>query len=186
MNEQRSGGAEEPASPKGASASMTLAAAALESHNTPERASDAVADGADALGADAVSGGGGGASASASQASTSASASAVGRGVGGGASGGGSKMQQQQQQPQLNATDVRELREIKQLLWGDNVREDVFKRWSQGNTPPRFLVFIFVFFFRIIYPLSTYPPSPSRIHAPKARPFFDRIPVQNIFVHVFS
>lgn len=35
----------------------------------------------------------------------------------------------------LNATDMRELREIKQLLWGDNVREDVFKRWSQGNHP---------------------------------------------------
>ncbi|BFG01291.1 ubiquitin carboxyl-terminal hydrolase MINDY-3 homolog [Drosophila madeirensis] len=46
------------------------------------------------------------------------------------------KPQQQQQQlppmPQLNANDMRELREIKQLLWGDNVREDVFKRWSQG------------------------------------------------------
>jgi len=48
-------------------------------------------------------------------------------------------MQLEQQQPlplpQLNATDMRELREIKQLLWGDNVREDVFKRWSQGNHP---------------------------------------------------
>ncbi|EDW37870.1 GL21329 [Drosophila persimilis] len=46
------------------------------------------------------------------------------------------QQQQQQQQlppmPQLNANDMRELREIKQLLWGDNVREDVFKRWSQG------------------------------------------------------
>ncbi|XP_017107446.2 ubiquitin carboxyl-terminal hydrolase MINDY-3 homolog isoform X2 [Drosophila bipectinata] len=127
MNDQRSGG-EEPASPKGASASMTLAAAALESHNTPERAPDAGAEtvvgaGAGTTGVD----GGSDVLASGSQASTSTSA--VGRGVGGGASACG---KQQQQQPQLNATDVRELREIKQLLWGENVRDDVFKRWSQG------------------------------------------------------
>ncbi|KAH8400405.1 hypothetical protein KR215_011363, partial [Drosophila sulfurigaster] len=35
-----------------------------------------------------------------------------------------------QQRP--SDSDLRELREIKQLLWGDNVREDVFTRWSQG------------------------------------------------------
>ncbi|XP_016994980.2 ubiquitin carboxyl-terminal hydrolase MINDY-3 homolog [Drosophila takahashii] len=37
-----------------------------------------------------------------------------------------------QEKHPMNATDMRELRDIKQLLWGDNVREDVFKRWSQG------------------------------------------------------
>ncbi|XP_034483692.1 ubiquitin carboxyl-terminal hydrolase MINDY-3 homolog isoform X2 [Drosophila innubila] len=45
------------------------------------------------------------------------------------------QQQQQQQQQHLlhfNDSDMRELREIKQLLWGDSVREDVFRRWSQG------------------------------------------------------
>ncbi|EDV91699.1 ubiquitin carboxyl-terminal hydrolase MINDY-3 homolog [Drosophila grimshawi] len=45
------------------------------------------------------------------------------------------QQQQEQQQQQLvrcNEHDMRELREIKQLVWGASVREDVFKRWSQG------------------------------------------------------
>jgi len=39
----------------------------------------------------------------------------------------------QRQQQLQTLLDMRELREIKQLLWGDSVREDVFTRWSQGK-----------------------------------------------------
>ncbi|XP_017850917.1 ubiquitin carboxyl-terminal hydrolase MINDY-3 homolog [Drosophila busckii] len=42
------------------------------------------------------------------------------------------QQQQQQQMQRPSENDMRELREIKQLLWGDMVREDVFNRWSQG------------------------------------------------------
>lgn len=91
-------------------ASMTFASAALESHKTTTITT--------ASSSPRTSG----ASASASSSSRSASAPA-------------SSSSQQEKQPMLNATDMRELREIKQLLWGDNVREDVFKRWSQGNHP---------------------------------------------------
>ncbi|XP_033172403.1 ubiquitin carboxyl-terminal hydrolase MINDY-3 homolog [Drosophila mauritiana] len=87
------------------SASMTLASAALESHKTTTTASSNPRTS--------------GACASSSSSSQSASAPA-------------SASSYQEKQPMLNATDMRELREIKQLLWGDNVREDVFKRWSQG------------------------------------------------------
>ncbi|XP_039496827.1 ubiquitin carboxyl-terminal hydrolase MINDY-3 homolog [Drosophila santomea] len=107
-----------PKSPT-AAASMTLASAALESHTTTTittASSNPPTSGA-------------GASVSPSSPSASASASALAT-----ASASASSGQERQplQLPLLNATDMRELREIKQLLWGDNVREDVFKRWSQG------------------------------------------------------
>lgn len=111
--EQRS---ENCASPKTASGtpSMTLASAALESqtHNTAagQQQQQEILS--------MATGGGSG--------SSSTGPSAAGR-----------QQQQQQQQLQLqqllNESDMRELREIKQLLWGDSVREDVFKRWSQGK-----------------------------------------------------
>ncbi|KAL7745817.1 hypothetical protein ACLKA6_010010 [Drosophila palustris] len=44
----------------------------------------------------------------------------------------GRQQQHQQQLLHFHDSDMRELREIKQLLWGDSVREDVFRRWSQG------------------------------------------------------
>ncbi|EDW56088.1 GM22931 [Drosophila sechellia] len=89
------------------SASMTLASAALESHRatTITTASTTLAPVEHVHPS----------SSSSQSASAPASASSY-----------------QEKQPMLNATDMRELREIKQLLWGDNVREDVFKRWSQG------------------------------------------------------
>ncbi|XP_052849545.1 ubiquitin carboxyl-terminal hydrolase MINDY-3 homolog [Drosophila gunungcola] len=144
MNEEivreRSGGEESSVvSPKTASsaaaaaaaaaASMTLASAALESHTTASANVSSTPPG------------------SASPTTSGAGAAAGGGGGGGGASGGGGAegaggavasasggllQEKLPLQLQLNATDMRELREIKQLLWGDNVREDVFKRWSQG------------------------------------------------------
>ncbi|XP_017068383.1 ubiquitin carboxyl-terminal hydrolase MINDY-3 homolog [Drosophila eugracilis] len=113
MREQR-GGEESSSSPKSAAAtaspSMTLASVALESHTTTTANAS-----------------------SCSRASPSSNPPTIGAGASASPSASASSGQSmQQQQPQLNAIDMRELREIKQLLWGDNVREDVFKRWSQG------------------------------------------------------
>ncbi|XP_017040518.1 ubiquitin carboxyl-terminal hydrolase MINDY-3 homolog [Drosophila ficusphila] len=112
QREQRGG--EESASsvsPKKAAAAAAAAAAALESQMTTTT------------------------TASSSSSSNNPAPAPTTSGAGASASGCGGQekqQQQQQQQPQLNATDMRELRDIKQLLWGDNVREDVFERWSQG------------------------------------------------------
>lgn len=108
--EQRS---EKCASPKTASGtpSMTLASAALESQTHNSAAGQQQQQQQEIL--SMATGGGSGPS--------STSPSAAGR------------QQQQQQHQLLNESDMRELREIKQLLWGDSVREDVFKRWSQGK-----------------------------------------------------
>nr|XP_016937253.1 ubiquitin carboxyl-terminal hydrolase MINDY-3 homolog [Drosophila suzukii] len=126
VREQR-GGEESSSSvsPKTAAASMTLASAAsaLESqaHSHSHTTSPAASSASPSSNPPTIG----------AAASPSPSPSPL-------ASGGQKKhpMQLEQQQPlplpQLNATDMRELREIKQLLWGDNVREDVFKRWSQG------------------------------------------------------
>ncbi|KAH8421253.1 hypothetical protein KR009_007017 [Drosophila setifemur] len=111
MNEQQRSDGEESASPKSA-ASMTVASSALESQNTEAALASAGADESQASASTSRSGAGGGGG-SVKGAAAAATASGV-------------------QPPQLNVNDVRELREIKQLLWGDNVREDVFKRWSQG------------------------------------------------------
>ncbi|KAH8303455.1 hypothetical protein KR059_011445 [Drosophila kikkawai] len=119
VREQRS--CEESVSPKtaptAAAASMTLASAALESHSMAVQ-----------------SGGGAGAGAGASMGSVHQATTSGGQSgsEGAGASSAQKTQQQQPSPPQLNANDMREMRDIKQLLWGDNVREDVFRRWSQG------------------------------------------------------
>ncbi|XP_064537200.1 ubiquitin carboxyl-terminal hydrolase MINDY-3 homolog isoform X1 [Drosophila montana] len=100
--EQRS---EKCASPKtaSASASMTLASTALESQSHNTAGQQQQQE----------------ISSMASGSTPSSTAPAAGR-------------QQQQQLLRPNESDIRELREIIHLLWGDSVREDVFKRWSQG------------------------------------------------------
>ncbi|XP_030563045.1 ubiquitin carboxyl-terminal hydrolase MINDY-3 homolog [Drosophila novamexicana] len=100
--EQRS---EKCASPKTASAtaSMTLASTALESQSHNTAGQQQQQE----------------ISSMASGSTPSSTAPAAGR-------------QQQQQLLRPNESDMRELREIIHLLWGDSVREDVFKRWSQG------------------------------------------------------
>ncbi|KAM8719315.1 hypothetical protein ACLKA7_011947 [Drosophila subpalustris] len=105
--EQRS---EKCASPKSASttASMTLASTALEStggqHQQQQQHQRQVE-----------------LSMETDSAATSTGPAAAGR-----------QQQHQQQLLHFHDSDMRELREIKQLLWGDSVREDVFRRWSQG------------------------------------------------------
>lgn len=111
--EQRS---EKCASPKTASGtpSMTLASTALESqtHSTAAGQQQEILS----MASGGTSGSG----------PSSTGPSAAGRQQ--------QQQQHQQQQQQLHhESDMRELREIKQLLWGDSVREDVFKRWSQGK-----------------------------------------------------
>lgn len=110
VREQRSGeGSVSPkTAPTAAAASMTLSSAALESNST-------VVQSGGGVGAPMVSG---------HQATTSAGRAGAGAAL---------DASSAQQPPQLHANDVREMRDIKQLLWGDNVREDVFRRWSQGK-----------------------------------------------------
>lgn len=36
-------------------------------------------------------------------------------------------------QAELSENAARELQEIRKLLWGPNIRVDVFRRWSQGK-----------------------------------------------------
>ncbi|KAH8387125.1 hypothetical protein KR093_004914 [Drosophila rubida] len=103
--EQRSENCASPKSASGTSTSMTLASTALESQTTTTTTAHNTAVGQQQPMASG---------------SATVPASAAGR------------PQQQQQQLRLNDSDMRELCEIKQLLWGDSVREDVFTRWSQG------------------------------------------------------
>ncbi|XP_068141200.1 ubiquitin carboxyl-terminal hydrolase MINDY-3 homolog [Drosophila tropicalis] len=110
---------------------VALASAALESHNTvsattvppvgaasaPQLASVAIAS----------------ASASEQQQELPTTSGMSGGGVGAaGASVASGEGSGGIQLMQPNVKDIRELCDIKQLLWGDGVREDVFKRWSQG------------------------------------------------------
>ena len=47
--------------------------------------------------------------------------------------------------------DEQELKQFRNLLWGQNIRLDVFRRWSQGlfpNPPQRHWIF---FYFTILY-----------------------------------